>query len=280
MELIVISILAATSVFLLVMGIFNKPKGVDLHDEYKEVKTSTRKEDKTKTLALGCAISMLIAYVITGKLLFVLISIPGGLVVAQWINNRKEKKRKEILNAQYIQILNGLLTALQSKSSPYQALEEIVTGLPSPAYEIWVKVLTKARTSTSHKERYVEAIKSVANEEGWEELHYIEMAYSVYGRVGGNLVEVFQHLLESAYEDNADRKDVIATTSMGRSSALIISFFPFVLVGILRFTAPEYASPLFDTVGGNIVLLFTLISVVIGNKIIGKMMDKVIQESL
>lgn len=279
-EIIIAGILVSLAVFLAIVRICNKPPGVELHDEYKEIRSSAIKENKYKNLALGCAISMLLAYIITGNTFFVLLSIPGGLIVAQWLNNRKDSARHKLLDTQYIQILSGLLTAMQSGSSPYQALEEIVTGLPSPAKEIWIEILTRARTSNDPKSRYENAIRSVAEDTGWKNLYYIEMAYSIYGKIGGNLVDVFQFLLEGAYEANADKKYVQAVTATNKTSALIISCLPFFFMTMSRLVAPEYAAPLFNTTGGKIVVITVFGMVIVGNKIVGKMLNKVVQNTI
>lgn len=279
-EIIFASALVAIAVFLIIYRIYNKPPGVELHDEYKKSKSSVIKEDKLKSLILGCVISMGLAFIITGSMFFIIISIPGGLFVAQWLNNRKTNARNKLLDAQYIQILSSLLTAMQSGSSPYQALEEIVTGLPSPAKEIWIEILTRARTSDDPKSRYENAIRSVAEDTGWKNLYYIEMAYFIYGKIGGNLVDVFQYLLEGAYEAHADKKYVQAITATNKTSALIISCLPFFFITASRMVAPEYAAPLFNTTGGKIVVIVVFGMVVIGNKIVGKMLNKVVQEAM
>jgi Flp pilus assembly protein TadB len=279
MEAIIASICVSVAVIFVALRLQNKAPGVELHDEYKEVKKSVIKENKIKNLVLGCMISVILAYIITGSAFFVLLSIPGGLVVAQWLNNRKDNAKRKLLDTQYIQILSSLLTAMQSGSSPYQALEEIATGLPSPSKEIWIEMLTRARTSDDPKNRYENAIRSVAKDTGWKNLYYIEMAYSVYGKVGGNLVDVFQYLLKSAYEAHSDKKYVQAIVSTNKMSALIISCLPFFFMAMSRLVAPEYAAPLFNTTGGKIVVIVVLIMVVIGNKMVEKMLNNVVQNS-
>ena len=104
------------------------------------------------------------------------------------------------------------------------------------------------------------------------------MAFRLYDRTGSNLVEVCSHLLKSAYDRRADSKYVSATTSSIRTTVVVLSILPFIIMAFMRFAAPEFVYPLFNTTGGIVVLSIIVSMIAIGNKIAKKMAGALIGE--
>lgn len=247
--------------------------GVALKDEWTETPISNIKFTRRKNLLIGFLVSVIIAYIVTGQLILTTIAgIIGSIFVANWLTDKKAKKNQDVLEEQYTQVLNSIVSSLQGGANPYQALEETVTGLKNPARDIFIEIIRRNRTGNN----YSEAIRSVAEETGWEDLHQLEMAFRLYDKTGSNLVEVCNHLLQSAYDRRADRKYVTATTASIMTTTTVLTILPFFVMAFMRIVAPEFAYPLFNTTGGIIVLCIICAMVFTGNKIAKKMVQSLI----
>ena len=263
-------ILMVAAIFLVVLRIFPKDEGVQLHNEWEETRTSINKSNTKKNFIIGILICFGAGYLITGRLLFAVIALIGVIPIAKALNQSIVNKKKSLMEDQYTQVLNIIVTSLQGASSNvYKVLEETVASLKSPAKEVFVEILHRSRTGTKH----YEAIGVVAEETQWEDLKQLEMAFRLYDTTGSNLQQVCTHLLKNAYDRKGNKKYVEATTTQIRITGIILSVIPFFLIIFMRFAAPEFVEPLFYTVPGGIVFGLITIMVLAGNKYIKNMMD-------
>lgn len=266
-----VAIMAAVIVFLFYRTLVSERPGIPLHDEWKETRIKALGPNRRKYLWAGFIIAFGFGLIITGKILYGFVAVPAGWYVSGWLVERKERQRYEVLKDQYTQVTAALMTSLQGGSSPYQALEETVTSLSSPAREIFVEILRRNRTGVN----YSDAIAEVQKESGWDDLSKLQMAFSLYNKTGCNLVEVFSHLLKSAYESKADRKYVQAVTAQIRTTTVMLSFIAPLLIIIMRYMAPDFAAPMFETLGGFVVMALIGAMIILGNKLVNTMMKRV-----
>lgn len=267
---VLISICVFAAVYLAMSGLL-RPKGVPLAEEWKASHAPASRGQVAMYTVLGAAACAVAAYGVTGQPTYAAAAVPGGYFVARALVERQAAARKRLLRSQYAQALNALAAALQGGLSPYQALEDAVPSMPRPSREVFAEILRRTRTGST----FVDAAEKVAAEVGWDDLKSLCVALKLYSRTGCNLVEVFQHLVETVYERENDRRYVAAVTASMRSTAALLSFLPFVLMGAARAAAPEFAAPLFTTTGGAAVVGFCVVMVVIGNRMIGRMIKSV-----
>lgn len=263
------------SVYLAVSGLA-RPRGVPLAEEWKASHAPASRGRVALYTVLGAAACAAAAYGVTGQTTYAAAALPGGYFVARALIERQSAARKRLLRSQYAQALNALTAALQGGLSPYQALEDAVPSMPRPSREVFAEILRRTRTGST----FVDAAEKVAAEVGWDDLKSLCVALKLYSRTGCNLVEVFQHLVETVYERENDRRYVAAVTASMRSTATLLSFLPFVLMGAARVAAPEFAAPLFTTAGGAAVVGFCVVMVFIGHRIIGRMINSVTGEKV
>jgi Flp pilus assembly protein TadB len=261
----------ATSIILVGLHINRQKSGVGIHDEWIETKSAIAKTKTKRNLAIGFITSFTLAYVLTGRLSLALLALPLGYAIANYLNNKKEERRKALLEEQYTQVLNVIIASLQGGSNPYQALEETVTTLRSPAKEVFIEILRRTRTGVT----YHEAIGAAEKEVNWEDLKQLEMAFRLYDKTGSDLVKVCSYLLENAYDRRGNKKYIQAATSQITTTATVLSIIPFGLMGFMRIVAPEFAYPLFNTPGGIMVILLISGMVYAGNKIAYKMVSSI-----
>jgi tight adherence protein B len=266
------AVLCASLAAFLVVWTLMRPKQVPVADEFRARYAPEGAARKSAYLLAGILGCMVVAYGVTGQVHLALAAAPGGFFVAGILERRRAAARRALLRAQYGHALTVLSSALQGGLSPYQAFEDAVPSMPSPAREVFAEILRRTRTGST----FVEATEKVCEETGWEDLKSLAVALKVYSRTGCNLVGVFRHLLESVYAKEGDRRYVEAVTAQTRMAAQVLSFLPFFIMGAARVMAPEFVAPLFQTLAGNLVIAFCVVMVFCGNWVVGKMVNQVV----
>ncbi len=270
-ELIFALFLLSVAIILIGVAFNKRSSGVELHDEWIENKTFIARTDRKKYILIGFVGSFVVVYLISGNLLFGALAIPAGFIIANNMAKKKEFKRKALLEEQYTQVLNTIITSLEGRANPYQALEESVAALKNPAKKVFIEILRRSRTGTN----YHEAIGSVAREVDWEDLKQLEMAFKLYDSTGSNLVEVCKYLLKNAYDRRSNKKYVGSVTAQTKVTAITLSVIPFGLMIVMRLLAPDFIFPLFHTTGGIIVTLIIIGMVYSGNQLVNRMVQKI-----
>lgn len=265
------AICLGVAIFGLIRHFEVRSAGVKLHEEWKEAKIDEHNKSRKVYILVGGLICALAAYIITGQALFAVFALPGGIVVAKKSTLKHDQQRLELLEQQYKQILGTMCSGLQGGLSPMQALEEIVPSMPSPSREIFVEILRRERTGW----KLEKAVEEVCKETGWTELISFKVALSIYENTGSNLVEIFRHLEESAYEREAEKKYIRSVTAQMRMTSSMLSVLPFVVLTAARFFAPDFVDPLFTTAGGIVVVIVAFSLVFAGKKVMDGMMAKV-----
>ncbi len=270
-ELIFALFLLSIAIILIGVAFNRRNSGVELHDEWIETKAFIAKTDRKKYLIIGFLGSFIAVYLVSGNLGFDVLAIPAGFIIANNMAKKREMKRKALLEEQYTQVLNTIITSLEGRANPYQALEESVAALKNPAKEVFIEILRRSRTGTN----YHEAIGSVAEEVNWEDLKQLEMAFKLYDSTGSNLVEVCKYLLKNAYDRRSNKKYVASVTAQTKVTAITLSIIPFGLMVIMRLMAPDFIAPLFHTTGGVIITLLVIGMVYSGNHLVNRMVEKI-----
>lgn len=264
-------IIIGIAVFFLSYSFIDKKEYVDINDEFKRTSEYISGQNIKKYRIISITLVVIVSYVITGQPIFCLILLPIGFILANIIEENRKNKIKKLLEEQYIQILSSMSASLQAGANPYQALEETAVSLKDPAKSVFIEIIKITRTGIS----YHEAIAQVAEKTKWEDLKQIQMAFELYNKTGSNLVEVFSFLLKAAFQNRANKKYAESMSSQARLSLLIISIIPFFIIIYMRFMAPEFAYPLFNTAGGIIITSFVMFFVIIGNKLAKKVIDDI-----
>ena len=92
----------------------------------------------------------------------------------------------------------------------------------------------------------VDAVKDMADRLDIEDTHYLSAAIQIQHGSGGNLGELLGTLSSVIRQRFAMRRRVLAVSSEGRISAIILTSLPFVMYGGTLITAPTYYSSVSD----------------------------------
>lgn len=263
------SLLAGLAVLYLMLGpkIKTRARSVKLKDQRFEAAKQNRSSSDLLITIAGSILCSGLTCAVTGNLFFTTAALAGGFLVLKWYHAKKEQERKELLQAQFADILGQLESALYGGLNPYQALEDTVPDMPRPARDIFYEVLRRTRSGDT----LAQALEAVRKETGWEDLRILSIGMNLYSRTGCNLGDICRSALESYEDEESFRAQIKAAIAQNMMSVRVLTALPFVILGAARALAPGFTRPLFQTFEGSVVFIFLTAWIVIGNLLINKM---------
>lgn len=177
---------------------------------------------------------------------------------------RKKKKRKAKLEGQLLEAAGVMENALKAGHSFQTAMNSIATDMEAPIAEEFGRCFKETQSGMTLEDsmgRMVERTDS-------DDLDMLCTAIIIQRKVGGNLADVLEKISETIQSRITLRKEIKTRTASGRMSGYIVGALPFLLLGAMSMLNPEYASGLFDTDVGRIMLGFGLVWECIGFVII------------
>lgn len=99
-----------------------------------------------------------------------------------------------------------------------------------------------------------EALWAAAGRLGIPEFNFFVISLSVQRETGGNLAETLENLADILRRRRIMKLKIKAMSSEARASAYIIGSLPFIMMGILFLTSPNYIIELFTDLRGNVML--------------------------
>ena len=110
----------------------------------------------------------------------------------------------------------------------------------------------------------------------YRRIHTLDLRIFVLGifiqqEVGGNLVELFQHIESTIRERLSLMREVKALSAQGKMTGIVLILLPIALTGALAVINPTYFTPLIEDPQGRKVLMAAICMQVVGALIIRKM---------
>ena len=109
-----------------------------------------------------------------------------------------------------------------------------------------------------------ESLRALADRMDNEDFRWVTQAIDIQRSVGGDLAEILDTVATTIRERNQIRRQVKALSAEGRISSYVLIALPFVVSTFLVLVAPEFLTPLVDTIAGRIALAGAVILLVIG----------------
>jgi tight adherence protein B len=202
----------------------------------------------------------LIAGVISGSafmiFLFFLLGFAGPLIALRIV----AKRRIAAVEGQLPDVLATIASSLRVGHGLRQALQTVATdGAPPISVELR-RVLAEERLGRPLEE----ALVSMCERLGSEDLMYVATAVDVQTQVGGSLAGIFETVAETVRERQQLRRRVRAVTSTGRATASVMAGMPFAFLGLLLLASPHYVTPFLSSHIGHVLMVASVISIAIG----------------
>jgi len=118
-----------------------------------------------------------------------------------------------------------------------------------------------------------EAVERMAQRVPVAETNFFSIVISVQGQAGGNLSEALGNLSRVLRERKKMKAKIAAMSMEAKASAVIIGLVPFLVVGALYVSSPNYVSALWTTEHGRLIAGIALAWMAIGVAMMKKMVS-------
>ena len=215
---------------------------------------------------LACGLVLgLVTFDMKNAIIGFAVGITGGLIV---LDVAIQKRRKAFVN-QLGDMLTMVANALRAGFSFMQAFELISREMDAPVGREVEKVIREVNlgatldTALDHMSRRMQST----------DCNLVVTAVLIQRQVGGNLAEILDTISDTIQERVRMRREIMALTSQGRMSGVVLTALPFGLAGILQFINPSYLTPLFTETMGQAAVVGSLVLIVIGYFAIQKIVN-------
>lgn len=263
---------AGLSLLFLSRALLSRGRGVPLRSEFRVSAYAGGGFLRVLYPASGAVLGFAAGLGVTGKAHLAVLAALAGLYYGRRAFQGLASRRVGVLRQQYAQVLSVLSSSLKAGLMPQQALESSVCSLPEPSREVFTEVLRRYRFNPS----LPRALREVAGETGWQDLETLASAVELFEETGCNLAQVLDHLAQDVHDRESDARYVRAVTAEARLTSLFLSVLPFFLMGAARLAAPDFARPLFETPGGNLVIVLCGAMVAAGNWVVSRMISRTV----
>lgn len=172
-------------------------------------------------------------------------------VINSYLNNKKEKAARRLLEKQFIESLRLILSALRSGQTLLQSFREAARKTAAPVSGFYSEVLASHNLGNSLDG----ALSETAGKYDNEDMRLFAIIVSVLKDSGGNIASLVSNMLDSCQERERLTGKIETLTAQGKLSGLVVGLLPAGLLAVFWILDPKLLHPLFHTLNGSIILL-------------------------
>lgn len=209
----------------------------------------------------------LIALLFAGAAAGLAWSVASGVKVrAGWQNGESplarylDGKRRAAFNRQLPEALATMSNALRAGFSISQAFDSVVEQGEPPVSEEFAILQRQLRIGMG----FEEALESLAQRVGSEDLTLVTTAILVSRKTGGNVTEIFDRISETIRGRQKVERKVKSLTAQGRLQGLIVSAMPLFLGTVMTLIKPKMMIPFLTSSAGVLSVAGMLALIALG----------------
>ena len=207
-------------------------------------------------------------FYLIGGIMLALVAVIVPFVVRGLIR-AKLARRRRTFSEQLPDNLDVLASALRAGHSLVAALAVVVNEAPEPSRTEFRRVVADEQLGVAIEE----ALLVVGERMKSRDIEQVALVASIQGQTGGNAAEVLDRVTESIRERVDLRRLVRTLTAQGRLARWIVSLLPVGLMAAITILNPDYIKPLYEELGGRILLVISAMMIIAGSVVIGKIVD-------
>ncbi len=169
-------------------------------------------------------------------------------------------RRRRAFNLQLVEALSSMSNALRAGFSINQAFETVVQNGEKPISQEFGVMLQQMRVGMN----FYDALQSLDQRVGSEDLTLVVTAIDIARRTGGNLTEIFDKIGMTIRERLRIERRVLTLTAQGRIQGIIVALMPAVLGGVMTVIKPEMMMPFFKSAQGMGAIGLTILLICVG----------------
>lgn len=207
-----------------------------------------------------------LTYALSRDLILIITVVIGTFFLPKLYLNQKKKKNIAAFDEQLNDGVILISNALKAGYSFMQALAVAAEETQDPfkkTFKVLLKELSLGMPLEDGLNNLMERMPS-------EDLNLIVNAILIQRDVGGNLSEILENIAETIRERQKIKNELNTLTAQGKLSGIIIMAMPIFLGGIFYVLNKSYILVLFNTMIGRALLVFAVISQILGWLIIRK----------
>ncbi|MBB5518006.1 type II secretion system F family protein [Amphiplicatus metriothermophilus] len=200
-----------------------------------------------------CALVFGVIGVISGQKLWItgLLILIGGFGVPRWFVNFARKRRQKKFANEFSNAIDVIVRGVKSGLPVNECLKIIAAEAPKPVNEEFHMLTEGIRVGLSLEQ----ALERMFERMPLQEVRFFAIVLMIQQKTGGNLAEALNNLASVLRGRKLMVGKVKALSAEAKASAMIIGALPFLVMGAVSMTSPDYLAPLFTTKPGNFILI-------------------------
>ncbi len=201
---------------------------------------------------------------VTLGLLFV-----GGFGLPQWFIGFAIKRRQKKFVDEFSNAIDVIVRGVKSGLPVNECLKIIASEAPKPVNEEFHQLVEGFKIGLSLEQGMTRMHERMPI----QEVSFFGIVLMIQQKTGGNLAEALSNLAGVLRGRKMMDGKIKALSSEAKASAVIIGALPFLVMGAVKMSSPDYLTPLFVTKQGNFILLGAGIWMALGIFVMKKMMQ-------
>jgi len=173
-------------------------------------------------------------------------------------------RRLARFNLQLVDTLVSMSNALKAGFSITQAFESVSRDGENPIAQEFGVFLQQTRVGVS----FSDALQSMDNRVGSDDLKLVVLAIETARQTGGNLTEIFEQISATIRERMRIEGRIRTMTAQGKLQGIVVGLMPVVIALALMIVDPEMMIPFLHSIAGIIIMIAVAVLVAIGGLII------------
>lgn len=223
------------------------------------------KANTVKLVFLVCAVGMALSIVIFSQaLLFFIFFL--GFIGTLWAIVSRAKKNKQKFILQLPDTLSILTSSLKAGFSLPQALVVVERETLLQTKEIFGGLVR----ATQLQIPIYTAAKNMLPQVGLQEWEMVSEGFGLQGKVGGNIISLFEDISNSLRDKSRVEREVETATAAGRLSGIIIASLAPLSFLLFYIFAPSFVAPMLNSSTGQFWLVLAAVLEIAGFYVIWK----------
>ena len=220
-------------------------------------------------LVIMMGVPFFLLFLINKSPQFIILGIAAGatpfiFLKMKIINNLK------LFSLYFTDALTLIINSLRAGHSLLSSFQLVGEECPYPVNKIFKSVSDDVVLGREMREALEDMCR---NMEGSEDLRFFVTAVLVQKEIGGNLTEILDTLNNTIRERFKLFGMIKTQTAQAKMSGIVLALVPVAITGLVSMVSPDYMSPLFHSVLGNLLLGIAVLLSCLGFFIITKITD-------
>jgi len=232
------------------------------YEGYKTITVDKPKKEKQDVPITKSVMLILVGGITIGTAVYAVIGIIWvslctsflGLIVPYVWLKWHEASQDKLIASQLEQAVEIMSSVVRSGGGIVSALRRAAQTVGSPLNRDLVQVASEIELGVSN----ADAFKNLVNRVPMQETKMMAMVIEIQqAGMAVNLGAVFEQIQSNIRSKQALQEEVKAITVENKMAGWIVAAVPFVTIGIIRWTSPDFTAPLFTTPTGFFVFLLS-----------------------